>query len=674
MIAFAEKHRADFERFAALVQPAFAPRPILKSWEWVCVNGRTPDAQPFDGTLMPWARGVCDAWDHPDVREIVMMWGTRLGKTMVSMQLVAKAMATAPLNGIFATANEKLAIRTTSEKLYKVLAAIKETRRQLQPEHLRKNNVIRMTDCVWPVVWSGSNTMLADWGAQYGWANEVSKWDEKKNADGVGKAGDTLSQFLERFKEYQSSRKILLECSPGLKGKCKIERKYLDSNQCKYHVPCPHCKAFQVLKMGSGDGTGGIVFDKTPDGKLDAELAKRTATYQCERCRRTIADVERRMMMRRGQWVPKGCRVDKKGKLCGKPDRTCEIWGGQLSSLYSLQLRWGDIAGKFVESIKSPALLQVFKNDWLAETWEPFYIKTEPDEVAERLASEDDVPGVIPKWCTWLFAAVDVQAEYFKWILVACGPGERLAVVDRGACDTWAEVFEQCVNRATPHADGAALMPCLTLIDSGDGKKTDEVYKQCRAWTRPDRLVIPCKGSNTDMKGEPYQKATIGDGTKRGSKIQRRQALKFSGVLLIRINAFYYEPMINRWLAERQPGTDDSLSIPAELCDDDEFVRELCNGVQSDNPSKMDPGRLLWVPRWPSEPNDYRDGLKYCRCAMDVKFRGNWRTAERRQVTNTAAPVPRVREPEPQQLDGRAGRRRLTRERIRSRRERVARR
>ncbi len=672
MIAFADDQLSIFDTFVTEVQSSFAPRPLLPSWEWVCANGRTHEAQPFDATQMPWAKGVCEAWDNPDVREIVLMWGTRLGKTMVSLQLVAKTFATDPKNGIFATSTQDLAIRTANEKLYKVLAAIEQTQKLLMPEHLRTAKQIQISDCTWPVVWSGSNSMLADWGAHYGWANEVSKWVDKKSADGVGKQGDTLTQFLERFKDYWQTRKVLLECSPGLKGKCKIEAKFLQSNQCHYHVPCPHCKSFQVLKMGKGDGAGGIVFEKTRDGKLDAELAQRTAAYECEKCRKRIKDDDRWWMMRCGKWVPRGCRVDKKGKLCGKPERSCEIWGAQLSSLYSLQLRWGNIARQFVESYKNPIKLQVFKNDWEAVTWEPFYIKTEPDQVAERLATEDAV-GIMPAWSTWLFSAVDVQAEYFKWIKVAAGPGERVAVVARGACDTWEEVYAQCVNSATPHADGgAALMPCLTLIDSGDGHKTDEVYRKCRGWTRPDRLVLPCKGDNTDS-GASYVKSVVVP-EKHKSKTLKRQALRAQGAVVIRVNSFWHEPIINRWLSERKPGEPDSLSVPAELCDDEEFIHDLCNGVQSGNPSKMQPDRMLWVQRWPNDPNDYRDGLKYCRCAMDAKFRGNWRVAEGRQPANTAAPVPKPREPEPQTRGAEGGRRRLHRERARGRRERMARR
>lgn len=671
MIAFAEP---DIDYYSRLIldgglMRSIAPRPVAPSWEWVCKHGRSPEGQQFDGDLVPWAKGVCEAWDDPNVREIVLMWGTRLGKTMISLQLMAKAMATNPLPGLFATKDEKLAKRTSRNKIYKVLKAIRQTRRQLPPEHLQNMLEIRLAESTWGVAWAGAESLLADIGVVYGWANEVTKWRDNKTTDGHMLKGSSFSRFLERFKEYWHSRKVIMESSPGLKGHCNISAKYEASNQCRYHVPCPHCKHRQVLKMGRGDGTGGITFEKLSDGRLDPDLAERTAYYECEKCHKKIRDEQRPRMMKCGTWAPKGCTVNRNGKVCGRPERNCDIWGGQLSSLYSLQLRWGDIARKFVEVRKKPAELQVFVNDWLAETWEPYHVKSEPEEVAERIAVEIR-PGVIPKWATWLFAAVDVQAEYFKWMTVACGPGERVAIVDRGICDSWTEVYEHCVNRPVKHEDGGSpLLPCLVLVDSGDGKRTDEVYKQCRAWSRADRLVIPCKGANTDMAGEPYQRITVGDGTKRGSKVQKRQALRNHGVLRIRINSFYYEPILQRWLDVRRPEDDDSLSVPEELCDDPDFIRELCNGAQSDEPSKMDPDRLLWVPRWANEPNDFRDCLKYCRCAMDVKFRGNWRMAERRQ---TAAPVSRPVELVQQAEREQAGRRHRMRQR--TRRERVARR
>jgi phage terminase large subunit GpA-like protein len=620
------------------VQRALRPRPRVDSWDWINKHGRDSKGRLFDGEKMPWLKGVCESWDDPNVRKIVLMWGTRLGKTLGSHELMACAMSNNPMPGIYATATDKLAKRTVREKIYKILEQVKQTRWQLLPEKFRSTSELRLKESTWVVAYSGSETLLADWPGFYGIANEVDKWDKSESTE-----GDTLAQFFERFKD-SPSHKILVECSPSIKDRSRIEAEYLQSDMRRYFVPCPHCKHHQVLRMGSGQtGEGGLRWDKPKDGESTADVAERTARYICEQCGKSIYDRHRPNMMRCGVWAPKGCTVDKKGKLCGKVERTCSVAGFRLSSLYSLQLTWGKIAAAFTTMRRNPKTLQMFINGWLAETWEPYRIKSEPEDVADRL-STDDKPGVIPKWATWLFSAVDVQAEYFKWMKVAAGPGERVSIVDRGICDTWEEVFEHCVNQPVPHADGGpALLPCLTLIDSGDGKKTDEVYRKCREWSRLDRLVLPCKGANTDS-GSSYEKS-VKVPEKHNSRSLKRQALRAQGAVVIRVNSFWHEPIIQRWLDARKPDDADSLSIPRELADDLEFMRELCNAVQSDDPSKMDPDRLLWKKRWESEANDFRDTLKYCRCAIDVKFRGNWRVAERRQLGATEAPpAPRRRE------------------------------
>jgi phage terminase large subunit GpA-like protein len=652
------------------VLAALRPRPRVSSWEWINQNGRDTKGRGFDGEKMPWLRGVCQAWDDPRTRRIVLKWGTRLGKTLGSHQLMACACATNPMPGLYGTATQDLAKRTVREKIYKILEQIEGTRWQLLPEHLRSMTEIRLTESTWPVVWSGSDTLLSDWPAHYGIANEVNKWSKRKSEE-----GDTLMQFFERFKDAPS-HKILVECSPGVKEHCRIDAEFKESNQCQYHVPCPHCRHRQVLRLGYGTpGEGGIVFDKLADGRFDADLAESTARYVCESCKKEILDHHRPTMMRGGEWVPKGCSIDKRGRICGTPAKSCTVWGGQLSSLYSLQLTWGKIARAYVTMRRHPKTLQMFINGWIAETWEIRRIKSEPEQVAERLATKDPI-GTVPDWATWLFAAADVQAEYFKPMMVAVGPNERFSIVDRGMCDTWEELHDGWINRPIPHADGrGALLPCLTLIDSGDGKRTKEVYDKCREWSRPDRLVLPCKGSNTDLGGAPFQKVLIGDGVKKGSRTMRRKALRAAGAIRIRVNSNYYEPILQKWLDERSPGDVDSLAIPQDLASDDEFIRELCNAVMSDEPSKMDPDRLLWVMRWASEPNDFRDDLKYIRCAVDVKFRGDMRVADRRQPSvSGGANVPKAAEVEKASSIDDDGEARARRPRYRVRRERTRRR
>lgn len=626
--------------FSPAVINALAPRERVRSWDWITTKGRTPDGKPFDGARMPWAEGVCDAYDDPTIREVVLMWGTRLGKSMISMELMACNMATRPLPGMYMGSTEKLVKRCIGNKVWPILEAVEEMSHQLPPSHQRSLTELSLLESTWAVAWSGSNTLLSDWDAAYGWAQEIDKCKQKKAADGQADEGHPVYQFKERFKDWPD-HKIILECSPSIADKSAIEREYLNSNQCQYQVPCPKCGKFQVLQMGSKDPKqGGLVFDILPSGDHDLDLARKSARYRCIKCRHESYDEDRRRMMRAGKWVPQGQRLDKRGRLIGTPDREGPVWGGQLSSLYSLQLRWGDIAAKFVASKASPQLMQMFVNGWLARTWKPYRSKSEPELVGERLAG-DYKRGTIPADATWLFSAVDVQDEYFVHMTVACGPGERMYLVDWGYCDSWEEVKAEVIERKYVHDDGGEpLSPAMVLVDSGDGRRTKEVYEFCREQNSPSCTVMPCKGANNNCDGEPYQKKTVGEGTKKGSKILRRHALAARGVIYVRVNPFYWEPVLQAWLDDREPGDEDSLTIPEDASEDMDLLVQLCNGAQSSEPSKTEPDKVLWVKRWENKPNDLRDCLKYIRCGMEMKFRGDWRRAQRRQTVSAAAPAP----------------------------------
>lgn len=643
---------SPLQSFVAELAPALSPRAPLGSWDWICKHGRMPNGRPFDGDKIPWCRGVCEAWDSPETREISLQWGTRLGKTTIGLQLLAKVAATRPMPGLFASSTQKLAQRTVRNKIYKVLESVEETRVQLPDPRWRSVEEIRLRNSIWAVAWSGSDTQLADLSAFYGYANEIDKWSLNEKLGGDAGEGDPLAQFEERFKEFPNA-KLLFECSPSTRRHSRIEKKLLASNNCRYWVPCPKCGGRQVLRLGADDPTvGGVLFDRMADGSIDPAKARASARYVCCHCQYEIHDDQRHRMMRIGEWAPEGCTVNKRGRVVGTSKRDARRWGGQLSSLYSLQLRWGDIAEEFVNSIGNPGKLRMYINGWMAETWEPHKSKNEPEDVGDRLAV-DTPPGVMPIWSTWLFAAVDIQGDHYVYWINAVGPGEREHEVAHGTCATLDEIEDLVIRREFAHEDGGApLCPALTLIDSGF--RTRDVYVFCQRFRGTPHTVLPCKGANTDCGGEAYEVKVIG--LNEGKSVRTKKALLRAGRGLrrIRVNPHYYEPIIQEQLDERNPGQPGSLSLNSESKGDDDFLRQLCNGAESAMPSKSDPDRHLWVKRWDSEANDYRDGKKYARCAADVRFKGNWAMAEKRQPAIKATPKrPAMAASEPEPTAGR---------------------
>lgn len=625
-----------------------------------------PDGTPFEGERIPWCRGVCDAWDDPLTRQITLQWGTRLGKTTIGIQLIAAMAANKPMPGLFATSTQALCKRIVRNKIYPALGHIEATRGLIPAERWQTTEEIRLANAIWAVAWSGSDTQLADLSAFYGIANEVDKWNTDERQGGDAGEGDALAQFLERFKEFQNA-KILCECSPSTKAKSRIEQRRLESNDCTYQVPCPHCRRFQELCLGDKDLTaGGIRFDRDADGQVDPTLARNTARYVCQYCRKEIRDEHRPAMMQAGVWVPAGQWVDKRGRLRGTPKRGPRHWGGKLSSLYSLQLRWGDIAEEFALVRRSPQKLRMFVNGWLAETWEPYKSKNEPEHVGARLATGTP-RGHIPKWATHVFAAIDRQKDHFVYVVVAVDELEREHLVDHGTCEDFDELERDVIAREFRHDDGGtALVPAATAIDCGF--KTKSVYSFCKAMRRKGFKVVPIKGANTDCGGEPYEIKVIGINEGKNIRTKKLLIKRGFGLTRLRCSPYYYEPIIQQQIDELTPGAEGALTLHAEAETDIDLLTQLCNGVESEEPSKMDPGRHLWVKRWDAEANDYRDCKKYARCVADFHFKRRWeKAAERQEPTNQPKESPRNQPKEnPRDKDaGQRGRRSSVRTRAR---------
>ena len=94
---------------------------------------------------------------------------------------------------------------------------------------------------------------------------------------------------------------------------------------------------------------------------------------------------------------------------------------------------------------------------------------------------------------------------------------------------------------------------------------------------------------------------------------------------LVEINTNYYQDLIQKYLDDGRPGEECGLGIFPEAAEDMEFLCELLNEVHSGKVNTRGYTELLWVQKNESEPNDFRDALRYARCAADIFARGNWR-------------------------------------------------
>lgn len=557
-----------------------------------------------------------DAFDNHRVRTISLQFATRLGKTFFGQCLSIYVADVDPSPGMHANATETLA-KQVLERTYKMLRGRSDLRALLLKRHEKdqRQDTIEFVASVLFGAWAKSASTLADKDLKFGHAGEVDKWEQTSTS----KEADPLELFLDRFKNYQSTRKVLIESTPTVTGISRIESFLHAGSFCRLWVPCPHCRKYQTLEMSR------IKYDHPEEGRSDPALAFATARYICAHCDGEIRDHSRPWMIRRGVWAPQGCGVVDEIAIEVAEDRIrhgeAEKWRGwahspwisgvpyrdgpdasyQLSSLYALTLQWGDIAKKWVESQGKPQRLRNFVNQWLGETWTARKSKSTSELVAERLGTMRPSRAV-PHWARFLTVTVDRQASdggYVVFVVMAHGPNDRAAVIGHGVADNLDWVYANISTVEYEFEDGkGGLVPIVTAIDSG--WNTKDTYDFCSDRER----CFPLKGADGDLGGQPYRVATIDKTSRTGAVGQK----------LIHVATDYWETDLQHRLDECLPDEDGGLALSRDAASDFEYLDQLLNGVITDKVDTRGNARLLWIKKSEDDPNDFRDATRYGLC------------------------------------------------------------
>lgn len=602
------------------------PPPRLRSAAWLEAHVTMPKGTetaglPFSLSAFPHVESVCDAFDDPLVRFIILNWGTRLGKTTVSLSLMAKTAGQNPRNMMFSSSTKEAAGRVVQTRLYPLLENTAAVRDQLLPEMRRNRFLVELEACNIFVGWSGSKTSLADVGAWFGVGNEIDKWDSDSSEE-----ADPLSLFLNRFKGFPG-HKIILESTPTIRGRSRIEYWLNRSNQHRRWVPCPHCGEFQILVKGAADTPYGIKWDAGDDGRQDPERAAATAHYVCRHCQGRVDDHHRLPMLRGGVWCPEGCTVDREGRAIGEPRKASrEIMGfGPLPSWYALTERWGSFAARWVAAQRRPRDLQDVVNSYMAETW---HAKREPqtwETVAQRLSAPYS-RGKVPDECGVLTIGIDVQDAYFVWVLVGWAPEDRAFLIDYGEVLTWGELRNEILARRWPGMELAELPIAMGGMDSG--ARTNEVYSFCQ---QLGDALRPTKGF--DGLDKPIVASSLEDSRRNPSRAAQAKAKK---MYLWKFSKAIWQEELQRRLDLLKAGDAGSLSIPAECAKDQDFLEQLLNN----SPVEQESGKTIWEKLHASDPDDYRDALVIARVVKEMWTRGNESRVAIAAAARRRAPTP----------------------------------
>lgn len=485
----------------APVLDTLLPKPFVTTEEWTERNLILSDESkvigPFRWDLFPHAREPMEAFDNPKISRVVLQWASQLGKTNFAMGCTLKAGHYLNRPMLWADADEKSA-RRVAGRIWGTMAASSPFQGLLPPPPQRALDDIKIKIFRIHIAWAGSPATVADYGA---WVAVINECDKMKESSTSKEAFFPL--LVESRLKGIHGAKLLVISTPSMENDSFIEACRLEGDNRSRQVPCPFCNAFQELRTGDGRQPGGIKFEKR-DGELDAELARLTAYYECEKCLRRIEDSHRYSMFNSGIWLPEGCKIEN-GKVTGTPARAGRIASfGPLPELHSLlpDTNFGTYAEKYVLSLKDRHRRRDFINSSEARTFNPRPSVITREQLMERMGLEGRL-CFAPHWTLFLTAGVDVgriQDElYFIAWTSAWGLGGRGHLVDLWIAQSRDEFINRYKKERYP-IDGTSLLmrPVVWCIDSGSF--TGEIYKLVK-------LLPGCwaiKGSSHDAKDPFY--------------------------------------------------------------------------------------------------------------------------------------------------------------------------
>ncbi len=591
--------------YRAAVLAGLEPDPELTVSEWADRYRRLPKASAKEAGLWrtsrtPYLAEIMDSLSATcRCRYVSFMKGAQLGGTEAGNNWIGYAIHQNPAPILFACPTLETARRASRGRIEPMLEDSPELRARVAPARSRDsaNTSLLKTYPGGVLYMVGANSAigLRQTTARFLFCDELDAWPG--DVDGEGDPEVIAERAIRTFGDSAKAFKV---STPTITGRSRIERRYEESDQRSYYVPCPYCGVEQVL-----------VWKQLKWDKGDPE----TAAYECEACSELIEEWHKTRMLAAGRWIPK------------HPERSSRHRGYHLSSLYSPLgwYSWSEAAATFMEAKGRSEALRAFVNTVLGETFAETFDAPPWQDLYERRESYEI--GTCPAGVLFLTAGVDVQKDYLQLEVVGWGRGMEswsieYRVVDGDVQDveTWQKLWRY-IDRTFPTVHGGELSILRVLIDSGF--ETQHVYKMIRARGEPGR-VLAIKGA--EGRSQILSIPKLVDVTSSGKRLSR-------GIKLWTVGTDLVKGQLYGWLRQRPP-LEDGAPYPDGYCHFPQFDAEFFEQLTSEHlVARIERGyrRFRWEAKRPR--NEALDCRVYARAGayhlgMDRMTDDDWTSLE----------------------------------------------
>lgn len=569
-----EKTKRLFQRVARKV---LKPQPVLLVSDWAEQNRILDDSSNLAGRwsndITPYLVDIMNTINDPDIRQTYFCKASQIGGTAALINMLCYIIMQQPAPTMIVYPSDDLAKDVSNDFLKPAFRLIPEIK-QIFLENSSSELKLKFKPMLLYLRGARSPAKLASKPIKYLFFDEIDKMGgaSKKEASPYNLA-------LERTKTFRPQEKVFACSTPTLKTNYIWDLHDNADEVRHYFVQCPHCGEYIELKFKQ------IVFDKDESKSMSNYERAQTAIYACQACGCEIQDSDKPKMLRNGEWRA----VKKRG--IGKV-KTVGFW---INSLYSMFLKWADIAEEFLNSKDDPDKFQNFVNSWLGEPWEDTKLKTSEDLIMERQTETPEL--VVPAWAKMLTGGVDVQETSLYYTIRAFGDYTTSQNITHGQVLSFADI-ERVMNLEYKTEDGRGMVVELALIDSG--YQADATYDFC---IDNSDWAAPIKGASNPMR-DRYKISKV---DKQDSKAYGMQMIIVDG------------GQIKDSIAARMQRDNGVGSWMVYKGCDAEYAKQVTSehkvSVRTGNGKKV----LKWVPKHSHADNHYLDCEVYAMTAAEIR-------------------------------------------------------
>jgi len=615
------------EIYSAAAAAGARPDPMLTISQWAdkyrsLSQRASAESGPWRTDRTPYLREIMDCLSPSSpIERTVFMKGAQIGGTECGNNWIGYVIHQAPGPMMAIQPTVEMAKRNSKQRIDPLIEESEVLRALVSDPRSRDsgNTVLSKEFPGGVLVMTGANSAvgLRSMAARYLFLDEVDGYPGDVEGE-----GDPVNLATARTRTF-ARRKIFMCSTPKITGMSRIEAAYEESDKRLYWVPCPVCREFQTLKFAQL---------RWPKGETEKVV------YVCEHCGQEIQNHQKQSMLACGEWR----------RTAGGDGKTA---GFHLSSLYSPVgwFAWADAAKQFEQAQKNPALLQVFVNTVLGETWTLLGEAPEWQKLYDR--RESYKVGTVPRGGLFLTAGADVQKDRIEVEITAWGRGKeswsvdyRVFEGDTSRPQIW-EKLTGLLNESFPTESGLELPILQLAVDSGFA--AIEVYQWAR---RQGGRVLVIKGdSRTPAIIGPASPVEVGPA---GAKLKR-------GVRVWPVNSGMAKEELYRWLRQDRPTDEDiakGIPFPPGYCHLPRYSEEYFKQITAEQlVTKIVKGYRRHEWQKMRERNEALDCRVYARAAagrvgIDRFQEKHWADLERRVG---APPANEAKQPQqPQRTDG----------------------